>query len=79
MSEFFLGGWNTPLFVISSVFIEEIIFVVLEIILFVNATFFVRGLLPRFRYDQLMKLNWNIFIPLIIFLFYYLIGLLLYI
>jgi NADH:ubiquinone oxidoreductase subunit H len=36
-------------------------------------------LLPRFRYDQLMKLNWNTFIPLIIFFFYYLLGVLLYI
>jgi NADH-quinone oxidoreductase subunit H len=79
MSEFFLGGWSSPLFIMSSIFIEELIFLIFEIIFFVNITFFVRGLLPRFRYDQLMKLNWNTFIPLIIFFFYYLIGILLYV
>jgi NADH-quinone oxidoreductase subunit H len=79
ISEFFLGGWISPLFVLTSVFLEEIIFLIFEIIFFVNTIFFIRGLLPRFRYDQLMKLNWNIFIPLIIFVFYYLVGILLYI
>ncbi|WP_418320590.1 NADH-quinone oxidoreductase subunit NuoH [Piscinibacter sakaiensis] len=59
----FLGGWLPP---IDSVFFNWIpgwiwlglkTFVVVTLFLWVRATF------PRFRYDQIMRLGWKIFIP----------------
>jgi NADH-quinone oxidoreductase subunit H len=59
----FLGGWLSP---IDSVFFNWIpgwiwlglkTFVVVTMFLWVRATF------PRFRYDQIMRLGWKIFIP----------------
>ncbi|MBO6842660.1 MAG: NADH-quinone oxidoreductase subunit H, partial [Thalassospira sp.] len=58
----FLGGWSAPLpfleFIPGAIwFIFKICFV-LFIFLWVRATF------PRYRYDQLMRLGWKIFLPL---------------
>ena len=58
----FLGGWTAPLPVLDFIpgpiwFILKICFV-LFIFLWVRATF------PRYRYDQLMRLGWKVFLPL---------------
>ena len=58
----FLGGWHAPLSILSIIpggawFAFKIVFFV---ILYVLA----RGALPRFRYDQLMLLGWEKFIPI---------------
>lgn len=59
-SVFFLGGWLSPVaFLPDGVFwlIAKILFV-LFLFLWFRATF------PRFRYDQIMRLGWKVFIPL---------------
>lgn len=58
----FLGGWTAPFPVLEFIpgpiwFILKICFV-LFIFLWVRATF------PRYRYDQLMRLGWKVFLPL---------------
>jgi len=60
----FFGGWQAP---ISSAFADAVppffwllakVFVIVSLFLWIRATF------PRYRYDQIMRLGWKIFIPL---------------
>jgi NADH-quinone oxidoreductase subunit H len=57
----FLGGWLPPLgaldFIPGWIWLGLKVFVVATMFLWVRATF------PRFRYDQIMRLGWKIFIP----------------
>lgn len=61
---FFLGGWTAPLdvswldWVPTGVWFAIKVFILLYVFIWVRATF------PRFRYDQLMRLGWKIFLPL---------------
>ena len=56
----FLGGWLSPVPFLpdSIVWIFAKVFFVLFLFLWFRATF------PRYRYDQLMRLGWKVFIPL---------------
>lgn len=56
ISLIFLGGWSGPIFT-TFFFMLKILF---NMILFI----WVRTTLPRFRYDQLMRLGWKVFLPL---------------
>jgi NADH-quinone oxidoreductase subunit H len=57
----FLGGWLSPFgfldFIPGWIWLGVKVFVVVTMFLWVRATF------PRFRYDQIMRLGWKIFIP----------------
>jgi len=57
----FLGGWLPPVealsFIPGWIWLGIKVFVVVTMFLWVRATF------PRFRYDQIMRLGWKIFIP----------------
>jgi NADH-quinone oxidoreductase subunit H len=53
----FLGGWRGPILPPPAWLLIKIIFVALVMI-------WVRGTLPRLRYDQLMALGWKVLIPL---------------
>jgi len=54
---FFLGGWRGPL-------LPPIIWFSLKVGIFVFVMIWLRGTLPRLRYDQLMHLSWKLLIPL---------------
>ena len=58
----FLGGWQAPVafldFIPGWIWLAAKVFVVVTMFLWVRATF------PRFRYDQIMRLGWKIFIPI---------------
>ena len=63
----FLGGWSGPLF--GPVWLKEILplgWFVLRVFIFLFIYIWVRGTLPRFRYDQLMAFGWKILLPLAI-------------
>lgn len=67
----FLGGWQIPYieyFQFSSltVSIIQIVAFFLKIILMVFLFIVVRWTIPRFRYDQLMRIGWKIMLPLAI-------------
>jgi len=56
----FLGGWSSPVGFLPDgwFWLAAKIFVVVTMFLWVRATF------PRFRYDQIMRLGWKVFIPI---------------
>jgi len=60
----FLGGWYSP---IDNGFfnaIPGVIWFVAKILLLLFVFIWVRATLPRYRYDQLMRLGWKVFLPL---------------
>jgi len=61
----FLGGWSGPVFgpPILHVLLPVLWFV-LKVIVFIFIYIWVRGTLPRFRYDQLMAFGWKFLLPL---------------
>ena len=60
----FLGGWMSPLPFAPFTWIPGPIWFILKICLVMFMFFWVRATFPRFRYDQLMRLGWKIFLPL---------------
>lgn len=64
----FLGGWHAPIVSDSSwnVFnlIPESVYFAIKTLFFITLFILVRGTLPRYRYDQLMRLGWKVFLPL---------------
>jgi NADH-quinone oxidoreductase subunit H len=58
----FLGGWGAPL--ASLDFIPGWIWLGIKTFLVVSIFIWVRASFPRYRYDQIMRLGWKIFIPL---------------
>ncbi len=57
----FLGGWAPPLDVLS--FIPGWIWLGIKVFVVVTMFLWVRATFPRYRYDQIMRLGWKIFIP----------------
>ena len=57
----FLGGWLAPF---GLTFIPGIIWLIAKICLVMFFFFWVRATFPRYRYDQLMRLGWKVFLPL---------------
>jgi NADH-quinone oxidoreductase subunit H len=53
---FFLGGWRGP-------FLPPIIWFTLKVLMIVFVMIWIRGTLPRLRYDQLMSIGWKVLIP----------------
>lgn len=57
----FLGGWLPPFEVLS--FIPGWIWLAIKTCAMVTMFIWIRATFPRFRYDQIMRLGWKIFIP----------------
>ncbi|HLL09432.1 MAG TPA: NADH-quinone oxidoreductase subunit NuoH [Rubrivivax sp.] len=57
----FLGGWLPPFEFLS--FIPGWIWLAIKVFVVVTMFLWVRATFPRFRYDQIMRLGWKIFIP----------------
>jgi NADH-quinone oxidoreductase subunit H len=63
----FLGGWLRPFPSVAWLgfldFIPGWIWLGLKTFFVVSTFIWIRGTFPRFRYDQIMRLGWKIFIP----------------
>jgi NADH-quinone oxidoreductase subunit H len=53
---FFLGGWHGP-------YLPPVVWLMVKILVVALIMIWVRGTLPRLRYDQLMALGWKVLIP----------------
>ena len=75
----FLGGWYPPFDIFPLNAIPGIFWFALKVFLILFVFLWVRATFPRYRYDQLMRLGWKIFLPLTLvwvvitssFLFYF--------
>ena len=60
----FLGGWLSPIDLYPFNLIPSPAWLILKILLLFILFSLVKAIVPRYRYDQLMKLGWKIFLPL---------------
>jgi NADH-quinone oxidoreductase subunit H len=63
----FLGGWLPPLDIAPFNWIPGIIWFFLKIFVLLFVFIWIRAALPRYRYDQLMRLGWKVFLPISLF------------
>jgi len=59
----FLGGWLPPFDVAPFTWVPEVIWFVLKILVIFFFFAMVKAFVPRYRYDQLMRLGWKVFLP----------------
>jgi len=60
----FLGGWMSPIDVYPFTLVPDAIWLILKILLLFILFALVKAIVPRYRYDQLMRLGWKVFLPL---------------
>jgi len=63
----FLGGWLSPINIYPFDLIPSPIWLILKILLLFILFSLVKAIVPRYRYDQLMRLGWKIFLPFSLF------------
>ena len=63
-SVLFLGGWLPPIEIEALSFIPSPFWLIFKILFLFMLFALVKAIVPRYRYDQLMKLGWKIFLPL---------------
>ena len=60
----FLGGWLSPIDLYPFNLIPGAIWLIFKILLLFILFALVKAIVPRYRYDQLMRLGWKIFLPM---------------
>jgi len=60
----FLGGWLSPIEVYPFTLVPGAIWLILKILFLFILFALVKAIVPRYRYDQLMRLGWKVFLPL---------------
>jgi NADH-quinone oxidoreductase subunit H len=60
----FLGGWLSPLPFAPFTWIPGVIWFLLKMWTVVFMFTFTKAIVPRYRYDQLMRLGWKVFLPI---------------
>jgi len=63
----FLGGWLSPLDIAPFNLVPSPIWLIFKILLLFILFALVKAIVPRYRYDQLMRLGWKVFLPLSLF------------
>jgi NADH-quinone oxidoreductase subunit H len=60
----FVGGWFPIMDIFLFNWIPGTIWFAAKTLIFIILFIVIRGTLPRYRYDQLMRLGWKIFLPI---------------
>jgi NADH-quinone oxidoreductase subunit H len=64
MTVLFLGGWLPPVNVAPFTWVPGIIWFVLKLCFAFFMIAMMKAIVPRYRYDQLMRLGWKVFLPI---------------
>lgn len=62
----FLGGWYPPFDVAPFTWVPGLIWLLLKTAFLLYVFLWIRATFPRYRYDQIMRLGWKVFIPITI-------------
>ena len=62
----FFGGWQSPIDYPPFNMLPGFLWLLLKVFVIVTMFLWIRATFPRYRYDQIMRLGWKIFIPLTI-------------
>jgi len=68
MTVLFFGGWLSPIPFAPFTWVPGVIWFVLKICSFFFCIALVKAFVPRYRYDQLMRLGWKVFLPISLFM-----------
>jgi len=60
----FFGGWLPPFDVVPFTWIPGVIWFLLKLFFLFFLVSMVKAMVPRYRYDQLMRLGWKVFLPI---------------
>ena len=63
----FLGGWLSPVDIYPFNVLPSPVWLIIKIILLFILFALLKAIVPRYRYDQLMKLGWKVFLPFSLF------------
>ncbi|PZQ44477.1 MAG: NADH-quinone oxidoreductase subunit NuoH [Micavibrio aeruginosavorus] len=74
----FLGGWLPPFGIEALAIVPGFIWFLLKTLLVMFFYVWARGTFPRYRYDQLMRLGWKIFLPFTLIYVLFVAGALIY-
>jgi NADH-quinone oxidoreductase subunit H len=64
----FLGGWLSPIPFAPFTWVPGIVWFVLKASFLFFLIAIVKAMVPRYRYDQLMRLGWKVFLPISLFM-----------
>jgi NADH-quinone oxidoreductase subunit H len=59
----FLGGWLPPFDVAPFTWLPGVLWFFIKVVVILFIFIWVRATFPRYRYDQLMRLGWKVFLP----------------
>jgi NADH-quinone oxidoreductase subunit H len=68
MTVLFLGGWLSPLPFAPFTWIPGVVWFLIKLWTVAFMFTFVKAFVPRYRYDQLMRLGWKVFLPISLFM-----------
>jgi NADH-quinone oxidoreductase subunit H len=68
MTILFLGGWLPPFDIAPFTYVPGVIWFIFKVLLIFFFISMVKAFVPRYRYDQLMRLGWKVFLPISLFM-----------